>query len=71
MLSGASDKFRGFFFFERNVVSKISIWVNSNVGSKAEKEINGFTYEVSLGPVDNILYYAGEREWEEWELKQN
>jgi len=54
-----------------NDSSDVTSWVNSNVGSKAEKEINGFTYELSLGPVDNILYYAGEREWEDWDLKQN
>lgn len=50
--------------------STISSWVSSNVGKAAEKELNGFTYELSLGPVDNILFYAGEREWEAWDLSQ-
>lgn len=48
--------------------STISSWVNSNVGKTAEKELNGFTYQLSLGPVDNILFSAGELEWETWEL---
>ena len=50
--------------------SSISSWVNANVGNSAEKQLNGFTYELSVGPVDNILFSAGEREWEKWELKQ-
>lgn len=50
--------------------SDISSWVDSNVGSNLKKEQNGFTYELSLGPVDNILYYAGEKEWSAWDSKQ-
>jgi len=50
--------------------STISSWVNSNIGDKVEKNLNGFTYELSVGSVDNILYSAGEREWEKWESKQ-
>ncbi len=48
----------------------VSEWVASNVGKTDEKEINGFTYELSLGPVDNILYSAGRPEWENWESSE-
>lgn len=54
-----------------NDANEVSKWVGSNIGTEAEKEINGFTYVLSLGPVDNIIYYAGEYEWENWESKQN
>lgn len=50
--------------------SDVSSWVNNNVGGKKTTTIGDFTYEVSLGPVDNVLYYAGNAEWEEWELSQ-
>lgn len=50
--------------------SDISSWVSSNVGKNSKKEVNGFTYELSLGPVDNVLYYAGEKEWSTWDSKQ-
>ena len=43
-------------------------WVTANVGSSKETTIGDFVYEVGLGPADNALYYAGERNWEEWEL---
>jgi hypothetical protein len=46
----------------------VSSWVSSNAGSNKSTLIGGFTYEVSLGPVDNVLYYAGYNEWENWEL---
>ena len=48
---------------------EVSTWVSSNVGSKSNTVIGGFTYEVSLGPVQNALYYAGYSEWESWELQ--
>ena len=48
-------------------VAEVTSWVNNNVGSKMTTEISGFTYEVGLGPVDNVLYYAGNAEWETWE----
>ena len=50
--------------------SDISSWVSSNVGSNQKKEQGGFTYELSLGPVDNVLYFAGEKEWSAWDSKQ-
>lgn len=46
----------------------VTDWVNTNVGGSAETIINGFVYEVALGPVGNCLYYAGEQNWEEWVL---
>lgn len=46
----------------------VTNWVNSNVGGSAETTIGGFVYEVGLGPSGNCLYYAGERNWEEWDL---
>ena len=51
-------------------VSTVIDWVNNNVGGNETTEVNGFTYEVSLGPVDNALYSAGEKNWESWELAQ-
>lgn len=50
--------------------SDVSSWVNNNVGGKKTTTIGDFTYEVSLGPVDIVLYYAGNAELEEWELSQ-
>lgn len=50
--------------------SDVSSWVSNNVGGKKTTTIGGFTYEISLGPVDNVLYYAGNAEWEEWEFSQ-
>lgn len=50
--------------------SDVTSWVKDNVGGKKTTIIGGFTYEVSLGPVDNVLYYAGNAEWEEWNLSQ-
>ena len=50
-----------------NDQSDVTEWVNSNVGGSAETTINGFVYEVGLGPTGNYLYYAGERNWEEWD----
>lgn len=49
-------------------LTDVSSWVSSNVGGKTSTKINGFTYELSLGPVDNILFFAGQNEWEEWDL---
>lgn len=46
----------------------VTAWVKDNVGGKKTTTIGGFTYEVSLGPANNVLYYAGNAEWEEWEL---
>lgn len=46
----------------------VTSWVNDNVGGRKTTIIDGFTYEVSLGPTNNVLYYAGNAEWEEWEL---
>ena len=50
-----------------NDQSDVTKWVNSNVGGSAQTTINGFVYEVGLGPTGNYLYYAGERNWEEWD----
>lgn len=44
--------------------------VNSNVGGEAQTEINGFTYEVSVGPNNNALYSAGEKNREAWDRAQ-
>ncbi len=48
----------------------VADWVNSNVGGEAQTEINGFTYEVSVGPSNNALYSAGEKNWEAWDRAQ-
>ncbi len=50
-------------------VDTVSDWVSSNVGSTARTTINGFTYEVGLGPQGNAFYYAGNEEWENWEMQ--
>ena len=46
----------------------VSSWVSSNIDGDVETTINGFVYELGHGIVDNMLYSAGERNWEEWEL---
>ncbi len=48
-------------------VKDVTEWVNANVGKAAKTNINGTIYELSLGPVNNALYYAGEKNWEEWD----
>ena len=46
----------------------VAKWVKSNIGTTSEKTINGFIYELGFGPSGNALYYAGEKNWEEWDL---
>ena len=49
-------------------VESVSSWVNDNVGKNGvSTKLGGFTYEMTLGPFGNIVYYAGNAEWEEWE----
>ncbi|MBQ9612172.1 MAG: hypothetical protein IJV14_06235 [Lachnospiraceae bacterium] len=48
-------------------INDVTNWVNTNVGSSSETTVNGFVYEVNLGPTGNYLYYAGYRNWEDWE----
>ncbi len=45
---------------------RVVSWVKENVGSKKKITISGFTYELGLGNVDNVLYYAGYSEWNDW-----
>ena len=49
----------------------VSTWVSNNVGSSAITTIGGFEYEVALGPSQNLLYYAGNSNWEEWDASVN
>lgn len=49
---------------------EVKSWANENVGGTSGKEINGFVYELFLGPVNNALYNAGCQNWEEWDLSQ-
>jgi len=51
-----------------DVAVEVSNWVSEKVGSTTEKVTGGFTFELSRGPTNNILYYAGNREWEDWEI---
>ena len=48
-------------------VNAVTKWVNSNIGKEKITEIDGFSYEVGLGPVGNIWFQAGEYTWEEWD----
>ncbi len=41
-------------------------WVKSNVGSSAKTTIGGFVYEVAIGTTGQYLFFAGEKNWEEW-----
>ena len=47
---------------------KVSEWVNTNIGSEKQTSVNGFDYQLSLGPVENIIYDAGINQWENWAL---
>lgn len=49
----------------------VTNWVKANVGGSAETTIDGFIYEVGVGTNGNLLYNAGEHNWEEWELSFN
>ena len=51
-----------------NSVDAVTGWVKNNVGDSQKTTIDSFTYEVSLGPTGNLLYYAGYDNWEDWEL---
>lgn len=51
-----------------NDKAEIKEWVMENVGSKAETTVNDHVYETDLGPVGNCLYFAGNRNWEDWEF---
>lgn len=51
--------------------SSVSQWVSSNVGTANSTEINGRTYELSLGSSGNLCYRAGASEWEAWDLAVN
>ncbi len=46
--------------------AKVITWVEQRVGRNAKTQIGEFTYEVSLGPDDNVIYHAGYAEWDEW-----
>lgn len=50
---------------------EVSDWVSKNVGGEASTTIGSFEYQVSLGPVNNALYYAGYTNWEDWDLSQH
>lgn len=46
----------------------VSQWVKKSIGKEAETTIDGFVYSLSLGPTGNLIYDAGVKNWEEWEL---
>lgn len=50
---------------------EVEKWVNDNIGGSKKTIINGFDYELALGPVDNLLFYTGQSTWEEWDLTFN
>lgn len=49
----------------------VSTWVSNNVGGSAVTSIGGYEYEVALGPSQNLLYYAGVSNWEDWDISVN
>lgn len=46
----------------------VESWVSSNIGSATETTIDGVVYQLEFGPTDNALYFAGQQNWEEWDL---
>ena len=50
--------------------NEVNSWVNKNIGGTSGKIVDGFVYELFLGPVNNALYRAGYQNWEEWALSQ-
>ena len=47
----------------------VTAWVNSNVGTEKQTTIEGIDYKTTLGPTQNVLYYAGYDRWEKWDLQ--
>lgn len=47
-------------------VDAVRAWVNSNLGSVAETEINGFGYELYFGNANNQNFASGRIRWEDW-----
>ncbi len=45
---------------------EVTDWVVTNVGTKKSTTIGEFVYEVSLGPKNNAVYYAGVDNCEDW-----
>ncbi len=52
-------------------IDEVTSWINKNIGKKIIEEINGFDYDLSLGPKNNLLYSVGMSSWEEWDLSFN
>lgn len=50
---------------------KVSSWVKTNIGKEARTNINGITYELSVGPKNNPILTAGMSEWEDWDISMN
>ena len=48
-------------------VAEVSKWVSSNLGDRTQTTISDVIYELSIGSVDNIVYFAGEINWENWD----
>lgn len=48
---------------------KVDEWVNANIESVKDTTINGFSYELGKGPVDNLLFDSGRNSWEEWDMQ--
>ena len=49
-------------------VDEVTDWVNKNIGKEISEEINGFEYDLSFGPKNNLLYTVGMSSWEKWDL---
>lgn len=50
---------------------EVEKWVNDNIGGSKKTIIDGFDYELEIGPVNNLLFYSGQSTWEEWEYSFN
>lgn len=46
----------------------VESWVASNIGDSANTTIDGFMYQLGTGSVNNVFFFAGQQNWEEWEL---
>lgn len=44
-------------------------WVKQNLNEETSTNINGRTYSLEFGIGNNQLYYAGMKEWEDWDLQ--
>ena len=49
-------------------VGEVCEWVYNHIGGTETYSVSGFEYEVAQGPSGNLLYYAGNANWQAWQL---